>query len=313
MDTEKNNPTENAGSKSKRFEYDLTNFDSYKLQALLLQESALSDDDNLNDGLVMHIVDVLEEREPVFDDLDVNASLEKFNAEVIPMIEKEVLAEAEAQSQDKSKAERPGSGYERQRVATVLLALIVTFVVGRTAIVNATGFDLWEYIVSWGKETFKIGPGIEITGESELDVSIDEGIASIRSEADNYDSIDAAMEALNIKALTPKWIPDGFQLSKVDIAQTPMCKDITALYLSDEKRLVFTVAMYSDNEAASAYELDENGGEVLLIDDLEHYFMSNKEQIQVIWTRDQCLYSISGNVSREEIVRMLDSIYEGES
>lgn len=314
MENEKNNLAENVGSKSKKFEYDLTDFHTDKLQAILQQQSLLSDDDNFNDGLVMHIVDVLEGREPVFNDLDVNASLEKFNAEVVPMIEEDVPVDDAEETQDTGQTKTSGSGYGSQRVAVVLLAVIVTFIVGRTAIADATGFDLWEYIISWGKETFKIGTGIEITGESESEreASLGGGFTFSKNEADNHDTIEAALEALDIKALTPKWIPDGFQLSKVDTTETPMRKVITALYLTDEKMLTFTVAMHSGNEVPSAYERDEDGGEVLLVNGLEHYFMSNEEQARVAWARDQYQYSIKGNVSREEIVRMLNSIYEEE-
>jgi hypothetical protein len=297
--------------KRKKHIYDLRDLDTGRLQTILQQESFLSDDDNLDEGLVMHIVDVLEEREPVFKDLDVNASLEKFNTQVIPMLEKDLSTDTGHQTGKTDDSEASGGRYERLRTAIILVAVIVTLIIGINAIASAAGFDLWEYVVSWGKETFRIGTGMEITDELELAQSVGAEAAIQAIGAGSYDTMDEAMEALDITVLTPIWIPDGFSLSKVETSHTPMHKDITALYQKDGEALMYSVTAYSSNEASSAYEMNDGSGEVLVINELEHFFMSNAEQVRVVWNMDKYVYSINGDVSKEEIIKMLNSIYEG--
>jgi len=313
MKKENANPAGNLNGKKRKHIYDLRNLDTSRLQAMLQQESFLSDDDNLNEGLVMHIVDILEEREPVFDNMDVNTSLEKFKTEIIPKIEKDLSIVIDSGEVYKNgRPEAPRKVYGRHRIAIVPLAVILTVIIGSTAIANVAGFDLWRYVVNWGKETFRIGTGLEVSEETEVTRPVDGEAAVDMINPGSYRTIDEAIGALDISILTPNWIPDGFSVSKVETSETPMHKGITILYQNEGKALMYNAAVYSSNASASVYEMDEGSGEVLVINDIEHYFMCNMGQIRVVWIKDECVYSINGNISKDEIVKMLNSIYEGE-
>jgi len=313
MKKENANPAENLNGKKRKHIYNLRNLDTSRLQAMLQQESFLSDDDNLNEELVMHIVDILEEREPVFNDLDVNASLEKFKTEIIPKIEKDLttgMACGEAYKNDRSDA--PGEVCRRRRIAIVPAAVILMVIIGSMAIANAARFDLWKYVIDWGKETFRIGTGLEIIEGAELTGPVDGKATTRMIDPGSYRTIDEAIGALDISILTPNWIPDGFSVSKVETSVTPLHKAITVLYQNDGKVLMYNATVYSSNAASSVYEMDEGSGEVLVINDHEHYFMCNMGQVRVVWIKDECVYSINGNISKDEIVKMINSIYKGE-
>lgn len=174
MKKESADPAGNLSRKKRKYIYDLRNLDTSRLQAMLQQESFLSDDDNLNEGLIMHIVDILEEREPAFSDLDVNTSLEKFKTNVIPKIEKDLTIDiVNGEAHKNGRPEAPLKIFGRHRIAVVPVAVILTVIIGSTAIANAAGFDLWKYVINWGKETFRIGIGLEVTEETELTGSVD--------------------------------------------------------------------------------------------------------------------------------------------
>lgn len=143
-------------------------------------------------------------------------------------------------------------------------------------------------------------------------MSVDGEAATRMIDPGSYHTIDEAIGALDISILTPNWIPDGFSLSKVETSVTPMHKGITVLYQNKGKVLMYNATVYSSNKASSAYEMDEDSGEVMVINDLKHYFMSNIEQVRMVWISDECVYSINGNITKDEIVQMLNSIYEGE-
>ncbi len=291
-----------------KYDY-LKEMDTARLQALLQQESFISDDDSFDDDLIRSIVDILEEREPVYGELDIKASLDRFKSEVVPRINTEISATDDAFG---SNVKRLGRVNKKRKLLITVIAAIFIFLLGSTAIAGAIGYDLWKFVTSWGKDTFIIGTEMKIAETSEIP-SLVEGSSTIRNtEAGNYQTIEEAAQALNITVLTPDWIPDRFKLTKVETLETPMYKGIITLYQNDGKVLIYNASAYFDKAPSSAYEMDEGSGEVLKINNIDHYIMTNSGQISAVWIRDKYVYSMNGDVSREEIIKILNSMYEGE-
>ena len=46
-------------------------------------------------------------------------------------------------------------------------------------------------------------------------------------------------------------------------------------------------------------------------DGIEHYIMTNNRQINAVWTNKNYECSIGGDISEDELRKMIDSIYEG--
>ena len=315
-----NSMAENANNKnqSSRYNY-LKDMDTAKLQALLQQESFLTDDDDFDDEKIRRIVDILEEREPSFEDLDVEASLKRFKAEVISNPDRDeahgtpgkagtLEDEAPYRRDSKTSARR----YRTHRPAIILVAAILTVLLGSTAVASAMGYDVWAYVVNWGKETLRIGTGMDITREHGT-AGTTEGSGTTRLiEPEVYNTYDEALKALDISILTPVWIPDGFELTRIEATETPLHKGIIALYQAEERTLMYDATIYNSRNSSSAYEMDEGSGEVLIINNIKHYFMTNIDQWRVVWVKDKCVYSINGDITKKEIIKMLNSIYEGE-
>ena len=89
-------------------------------------------------------------------------------------------------------------------------------------------------------------------------------------------------------------------------------KSFIVLYQADNKVLMFNVVMYSSNDATYSYEIDEGDGETITINGINHYLMTNLEQNRAVWVNDNLVYSINGNISKEDLIKMLNSIHEGE-
>lgn len=312
--------TENANNKKQNGRYEhLKDMDTAKLQALLQQESFLSDDDDFDDATIRMIVDILEEREPSFEELDVEASLRRFKAEVIRNLDKEEAhgTHGEAKTPEDEapllrSLEAPAQRYLKRRPAVILAAAILTVLLGSTAVAGAMGYDVWTYIVNWGKEALRICTGMDLTREHGT-AGRTEGSGTTRLiEPEVYKTYDEALKALDISILTPVWIPDGFTLTSIEATESPLRKGIVALYQNNEKVLMYDANIYNSRNSSSAYEMDEGSGETLIINNIEHYFMTNEGQICVTWVKDQCVYSINGDITKKEVIKMLNSIYDGE-
>lgn len=291
----------------------LEDMDTAKLHALLQQESFLSDDDHFDIELVQQIVAILEEREPGFDDINEEASLKNFREEIVPEIKRandvsDITINASFYKSNKSQ-KRPTI---KKRTAVALIVAIIVTLLLSTVIAQAYWHELWQAVVSWGKEIFQIGTDIRAGGESgdsEISGSNDT-IEAVSTKS--YHNIGDALKDFNIPISTPDWIPDGFELNRVEVSLIQQRKSFIALYQADEKVLMFNVVIYSSNDAAYSYEIDEEDGETIIINGIKHYLMTNLEQARAVWVNGNLVYSLNGNVSREDLIKILNSIHEGE-
>jgi len=307
-------PDKEANSENdNKYEY-LKKIDTGKLQTLLQQESFLSDDDNFDVELIRQIVVILNEREPAFENFDVAASLKAFKEEMIPELNKEKLKDGNIDTL----YVRNVTHWRRskRRVTTLLIAAVVTILLGSTLIASAMGYNFWEYVINWGKETFQIGTQVEVTNDPKTSetqqATVGEGSISMGSDS-SYQSVEDAVKALNVSILIPNWIPDGYEFVQADISQTAQRKSMIASYQSEDKALMYNAVIYNSIDAAYSYEKDETSGETITANGVDYYFMTNLEQNRIVWIRNNVVYSINGYVTKDDLVKMLNSIYEGDN
>jgi len=301
-------PHKEVNNNDNKYGY-LKSLDTAKLQALLQQESFFSADDKLDVDLIQHIMAILDEREPVSEEPDVEESLKVFKKEIMPELEKEIIEVNSVSFAPLSAAPRPKS--MRRRFATILIAAIVSILLGGTLVASAFGYNIWKYVISWGKETFQIGSGAQVTAGPSVTPLPQSGASTVKS--DKYQTLDEAVVALNADILTPKWIPDGFELDGVAVLRGSERKSLTAVYKADGSTIVFSAVIYSTQEAAYVYEIDENSGETITIAGNTCYTMTNIDQAGIVWIDKDIVYSINGNTGRDELTEMVNLIYEGEA
>lgn len=177
-------------------------------------------------------------------------------------------------------------------------ALIATILV-----VTATACGWQDYIVEWGKELLRIAP--PPSGVMEL----------VEPSMDGYSTLTEAVvgEGMN-EARTPAWIPARFSIKDLAIQELPTYKVATAIYMVDESELIIRITHYPNAGNIPNFNFEKNDDEKqdeVTRDGIKYYYTENYGTLRVTWKDGNCLYSILGEVSREEIDRMVNSFYGG--
>lgn len=182
------------------------------------------------------------------------------------------------------------------RRLTAVAAVLAVILLGSVTI-KASGITLWEAVVTWAQETFHFGSGEQ--GEPNAN--------NIRE----YDSLAEALAVMERKtALVPTWIPDGYELTEIKIAENPVQRKYIAIYRSGETILKITVQSYL-NSYPEQMEQSVGYDDVYITTTATYYFFFDHELLQVAWIDDTYECYISGELTIEQATQMVNSIEEG--
>ena len=129
--------------------------------------------------------------------------------------------------------------------------------------------------------------------------------------AQEYTSLQEALAATNCDFdAIPTWIPDGYELERIDVHLNPMQNVYFAQYENGKKTLVITVRSYLGIEPEKI-EVKEDLVEIYEESGMEYYIFQNDVQLRALWVKDSNECYISGELSMEEIKNMINSIGKG--
>ena len=185
-----------------------------------------------------------------------------------------------------------------RRIAAIAACLVLVFSFATSA--NAFSFrDVWNAVVTWAQETFSISfDGIEINNPTPSDTV-------------TYNTFDDLLIEGNVDPkIVPQVTPDRYMLSDVIVDETPAQKTYIAIYTSENETMRITVQSilsgYPDH-----IEKSGKSPEVYQANGLDFYIFENHNVMQAVWLIDTYECSISGNLSLDEIIQMIDSVKKG--
>lgn len=163
---------------------------------------------------------------------------------------------------------------------------------------NALGLeDLWDIIARWAKETFSF-----VSGE---DTEITEPVPDNEEE---YSSLqDALIKSNRDPSIVPTWFPEGYAFDSVTKDITPMREIYVALYKRDSDVMKIMIHSYLDVDPHMV-EVDGTPTEVYTSHDVDYFLFTNEEQVQAVWVQNSFECIISGNISVDEMKKIIDSI-----
>lgn len=194
---------------------------------------------------------------------------------------------------------RPQRGPKRHFFRRVV---IVAAVVVCIALPPALGFEnVFQMISSWSDDIFLMEDNVN-TFKNEY----------ILPENDRYGKLQEALDEYEISAnVVPNWMPEGFILDDiiVNVLQEPERIEIRAYYLNGERMISLFYNQY--RESLTSYEKNDSSVEIYTVGGVKHYLFENMESEVAVWSLADLECAISGDISKKEMKKIIESIYEG--
>lgn len=109
-----------------------------------------------------------------------------------------------------------------------------------------------------------------------------------------------------IPAMT--WLPDGWAPQQYIVVTSEYSRTLNIIYLRGEGSIVYTVYESYDGLSYTYVEQDGEGAHITLSDGRVVYVTHNVDRLSVSWTEGSWEFFFSGDVTREEAIRMAESI-----
>ena len=180
------------------------------------------------------------------------------------------------------------------RSLTAAAAVLAILLVGSVT-AKAFGVNIWKNVVQWTQDTFHFGNWGDADQANNLPYD------SLR-EALNHGRINTPIE--------PTWFPDGYELTDITVDLTPQKKTYKAKYENGEQILRITVRDHLDGVPVYTEQSDGLIEEYQVADTV-YYLLSNNEQNKAVWAYASYECDISGDVTIDELKKMIDSIQKG--
>ena len=192
--------------------------------------------------------------------------------------------------------------------AALAAAAIAALLLATTVTASAFGYDLWGVIAEWSKETFTF------TANDRADrpaPDAHQAGASSGPEGGEYASLQDALDSYGISTpLAPAWIPERFELDSVNVENTPFTF-FRESYKYYDDILTISVLLHKESlQQYSQWQKDEGIPEPYNVGGVTHYLMTNMGREKAVWLNGNYECGITGDITREELLQMLDSIYE---
>lgn len=207
--------------------------------------------------------------------------------------DKDCAAKSETAEQTTVKKKRRLSRRVMGIAASVVIIIGCTFLTA-----DAFGYNIWQIIAQWTTETFEFA-----SGEGNLQIDSEDGTNS------QYRSLQEALDSYGIKEkVVPTWIPKGYALVSIEVTESPTIIHFIALYRSEDDDIVIKINHCEDEYRS--FEKDGSDIETFRVHGIEHYIMSNIKDERAVWINGDNECSITASVSRSEMKKMIQSIYE---
>ena len=181
--------------------------------------------------------------------------------------------------------------------AAAVVALLVIVPVSTSAL---TLGEMVSIFAKWARETFSF-----VSGE---DTQVSEPALSDNLE---YSSIQDILKKNNIDYdMVPTWIPDSFEVEKIEKDATPMQEIYTVLYLNGDAELRIQVRTHLSSDIQNN-EIENEPIEIYSQGGIDYYIFRNLNQLRAVWVVDTYECLISGDLSIDELEMMIDSIQKG--
>ena len=257
-----------------------------------------SDNESFDDNRLEALLDALDQADPLPELPDTEESLIAFHEKYAPLF---ASAEAASAQNTTSSAFSEKKHFRRPFLKILPIAAALVLLLGSMS-AQAFGFDLFGALARWTAEIFHIGSD-EVPHAAITLRPLAEG------ESANYDSLQEAVEAFGItEPIVPTWIPERFELMNVTASNREGKIFICAEYVHEDE---FLQIRYNEIETNSnIVEKESRPVRYHSYGNIEHYLVSDLGWTKAIWQNGSLECCFAGNTSEQEMIDMIDSVYE---
>jgi hypothetical protein len=179
----------------------------------------------------------------------------------------------------------------------ITAAVLIVLILGVSVTASATGFNLWNVIAQWTSETL----GLQFGKSEETNYDYNPELYDLQRAIRQKES--------NLKVV-PYYLPDGYTQAELHVEEDA----IIAKYDNDSEAssIFFQYRKIIHSELGSTFQRDDGSSEEYLSGGITHYISTNMGQHLVAWANAGWECSIMGVSSKQELLRMIDSIYTEE-
>ena len=197
---------------------------------------------------------------------------------------------------DDEKEERSeGRKKTRLLVRIVSIAAVISLLLGFGAVTAyARKGALWNVVVNWSQGSFRLSDPNE-------------------PKPGPFYALATALRGYGIREpLVPKWLPDGYGEGTFQFEDISGFMQFYSTCYNGEKEIHMNVFQYpSEQRPEVIYESDTSVPyEIYEAEGIEHYLMMNDKYRRAVWMNGDLECSILGEVSEQEMKRIIDSIYK---
>lgn len=276
-------PEQNNGS----FDY-LNKLNIQQLREILRLQL---DEDEVNVELIKKINAVLASKteEP---ELDVDSAYDRLRAaEGSEPLYSEVMAEMAAE-----KAVRPRPKFRALFKVGLVAAVMIVLFIGTGIVGYAMGFDFWGAVSEWTEDRFGF-----LTEDS------------LYQRTEHEDPYSKLREELKTNGVTvevvPEYMPDGFSLSSVNTSNSTRGLGIFCTLTHNDEEIILNYLSIEKN-SNRVFTKDDVAPEMYIACGIEHSIFTNEEKYIAVWMNQNIQCEIQGVKDKEELLKMIDSIYE---
>lgn len=262
-----------------------------ELRSILARDSLLDDGEDADMDSILAISEILAGREHTSAS-EIDAAWESFQKDYRPYtMDAKPLFALDDEKEERSE----GRKKTRLLVRIVSIAAVISLLLGFGAVTAyARKGALWNVVVNWSQGSFRLADPDE-------------------PKPGPFYALATALRGCGIREpLVPKWLPDGYGEGTFQFEDISGFMQFYSTCYNGEKEIHMNVFRYSseqrpdtvyESDTSVPYEIYEAGG-------VEHYLMMNDKYRRAVWMNGDLECSILGEVSEQEMKRIIDSIYK---
>lgn len=271
-----------------------------------LRQDSYCEDSNLDD--ILYVMEVLERREKE----DGNYSppdVQKAWAEFQKYYNTEdndgkPLHDFDDEDDDEPTAEiisikKARKGLNRTIKSIISVAAVLCVILAGSVTAKALGYDIWDAIIVWTKDTFGFETTVNEPKPSEYVKQIPEELVDLKNLMTEHGLSDE---------LIPGYIPEGYKMSNLEYDNLGDADTIFCQLSNGTNDIMLIYSIHSGNSNSFQLEKDALSPEKYESGGTTYYLMSNMDDYLVTWLSDNVECTISGIPSRDEALKMIASL-----